>query len=127
MALLSLAPGAAAQVALRGGDTINDPVVSVTIEGVQIGGASPRLIGWDRVRQVEGEHADAAQAFAELSDVAWRARTRLERGDVTLAQPLFEELFETYDGVDGPTALIVAQGLLQCRLATLAQPAAVAP
>ena len=118
---------ASAQVTLRGGERLDDPVVSVSIEGVEVAGAAPRIIGWDHVRNVEGEHASEATQFTEISDKAWRARTRLERGDITLAQPLFEELFAIYRDKNGPTAVLIANGLLRCRLAHQAQTAAVEP
>lgn len=124
---LAFAGAAMAQVTLRGGQTLDDVVQAVSIEGVTVGEAPSRVLAWDQVREIEGEHADSEAEFADLAEKCWRARTRLARGDVAMAQPLFEELFEIYEGVDGPTALLVAQGLLECRLANLAQPAAVSP
>ena len=42
---------------------------------------------------------------------------RVERDDATLAEPLLERLFPTYQGRTSQTALVVAEGLLRCRLA----------
>ncbi len=116
-----------AQVQLRGGRLTNDSIVAITPQGVEVGGTAPRIISWDRVQTVEGEFAEDAAAFASVSDLAWRARTRLARGDIMMAQPLFEELFEQYRDSDGPLSLMIAEGLLQCRLANLAQSSAVEP
>lgn len=104
---------------LRGGATPPvGEVVACSIEGVII--ASPVtgqvIVGWDRVRSVSGKHADEAGAFAEVSDNAWRAISRLERGDIPAAEPLFEGLFTTYRDRTGPTAAAVCGGLLRCRL-----------
>jgi hypothetical protein len=108
---------ALAQVELHGGVTLSDPVVEVSIEGVLVGGEAPRTIGWDRARRVLGEHALDAEPFSVIAQQAWRARLRLARGDFALAEPLFADLFETYRNLDGPTALVVAEGLMRCRLA----------
>lgn len=109
--------GAAGQVELRGGYVIDAPIVSVSAAGVEVGGESPRTIGWGAVKRLGGTHAASMEPFAAVSDAAWRGRTRLARGDVGLAAPLFEELYVRYAGGEGPTALTAAQGALTCRLA----------
>ncbi len=87
-----------------------------------------RVIPWDRVRSIE-----TTRQFANLDDhlaaaeTLWRARSRLERRDVRLAEPLFERLFERYRGRTHETALVVAEGLLRCRLERRAWPQAVIP
>lgn len=85
------------------------------------------IIGWDRIRSVHGEHAERASAFASVAADAWRARTRLERGDTLAAEPLFDKLFERYRGMQGATASVVAEGLLRCRLRRGAHIAAIDP
>ena len=122
VALVALGP-----VQLRGGIVVDAPIEEVSLDGVRLGGPAPRTIGWDRVLRVDDEHLDAAAPFAMVADSAWRARTRLARGDVRLAEPLFEQLFEQYRGRTGPTALVVAEGLLRCRLSRGAQAGAVEP
>lgn len=60
-----------------------------------------------------------ATEFAQLADTAatmWRARSRLNRNDVTLAEPLFESLAALYDSRDSESAVIVLSGLLECEL-----------
>jgi len=107
-------------------------VVSVSIEGVSIaaqpGARGTTMVGWDRVAAVEGGAlAGEAIPLMPAADRAWRARTRLERGDLVGAEPLFEELFGVYTGRQGPTAQVVSAGLLRCRLGRGAQTAAVVP
>lgn len=125
--VLMACSAASAQVHLRGGEVVEAPVRAVTAQGVEVGGDAPRLISWDRVREVEGEFAEDADAYAIVAEQAWRARTRLSRGDIVLAQPLFETLFETYRDAEGPFSLLIAEGLLTCRLAHMAQASAVEP
>lgn len=107
------------EVQLRGGKSSPPGGVSAcTPEGVVIASAltGKIVIGWDRVRTVTGEHAEEARAYADIADKSWRAVSRLERGDIPAAEPLFEELFADYAGSEGPTAAAIAGGLLRCRL-----------
>jgi len=83
------------------------------------------VVGWQRVRAVEGPLADKAEPYLDPGETAWRASSRLERGDAFGAEPLFESLFERYEGVEGPTAAVVAEGLLRCRLRRDARASAV--
>jgi hypothetical protein len=103
----------------------------VDAQGVWIGpggaAAASMVISWDRVRSVEGEGAEEAAKFADVADAAWRARARLERGDLVAAEPMLERIFETYRGQRGPTAAVVAEGLLRCRVRRAAHVAAVEP
>jgi len=114
-------------VELRGGLYVDAPVVNLSLAGVEVGGDEPRLIGWDSVKLVLGERADEAESFMQLADRAWRARVRLAREDFRMATPLFEELFERFEGASGPTALMVAEGLARCRVWRGDVPGAVTP
>ncbi|MCA9293417.1 MAG: hypothetical protein KDA20_06355 [Phycisphaerales bacterium] len=125
---LAIAHAAHAEtIILRGGQVLDEPVVAVDISGLHIGGDAPRTIGWDAVRNVEGAHADDASQFSALSELAWRARVRLDRGDITLAAPLFAELYEQCSGQPGPTPLLAAEGAARCALARGQTTAAVQP
>lgn len=104
-----------AQVELRGGGVVDAPIVQVAVEGVTVGGDEARVLGWDAVKRIGGEHAEESGAFLALGEDAWRARVRLERGDVRLAEPLLESLWVVYRDKGGPTALLVAEGMLICR------------
>ncbi len=80
-------------------------------------GAS-HFVPWDRVRRIDAENRDPVPARRmETADRLWRARSRVERNDTTLAEPLLERLFEQYRKQTHETALVVAEGLLRCRLA----------
>ncbi|MFM9996383.1 MAG: hypothetical protein ACKVU4_11355 [Phycisphaerales bacterium] len=123
-----------AQAELRGEEAAPPgPIVGVDEQGVTIGPtepaaggpATPVVIGWDRVRGILGPRAAEFDAYRDQSDMAWRARTRLERGDAPAAEPLLEKLFQTHAGKRGPTAALVAEGLLRCRLGRGAHVAAI--
>jgi hypothetical protein len=115
---MSAAGAASAQVYLRGQpDAVSGQIAAVGPEGVGINiGGVVKTIGWDRVREVRGDHgAEAARELALVGEL-WRARMRLERGDLVAAEPLFEALVARERGVVGPTSSVVFEGLLRCRL-----------
>jgi hypothetical protein len=89
--------------------------------------AATLVLSWDRVQSVTGALGENAAAYMPVAEKVWRARSRLDRGDLVAAEPLFEELFATYGSQRGPTSAVVAAGLLRCRLGMGAQTAAVAP
>lgn len=125
---LALPASAGSDVVLRAGAVAPaGPVSAVTPDGVVVGSPNERgvVIGWDRVRAVPGV-PDAAQHLP-VAERAWRARERLERGDAPLAEPIFEELFSFYQWRSGPTARVVAEGLLRCRLRRGAHLASIDP
>ena len=121
--------GVLSQVKLRGGEAAPaGEVIAVDAPGVVLGPPPGTLvIGWDRVKAVEGSWAEKAAPFMGVAEEAWRARTRLERGDPIGAEPLFEKLFEQYRGSQGPTAAVVAEGLMRCRIRRGAHVAAIDP
>ncbi len=128
-ALLVLTCGPMAQVELRGsGEVYGDAVTAVALQGVTVRvGSVEEVLGWDRVRRVQGEWAVEAEPFAAMARDAWRARTRLERGDIQAAEPIFERLFEVHAGAAGPTARVVASGLFRCRIARQSRTLAIGP
>lgn len=129
--MIAIAALAQDAVTLRGGEgapPLMDKVVAVDLAGVHIG-SDPKvatlIVPWDRVRAFAGSEPQRAE-FGPLADTAWRARTRLERGDFVSAEPLFERLFEQYrTQAVGGTGAVVAEGLLRCRLRRGAHVAAV--
>jgi len=119
-----LAPGV---IELRGGAEVTAPIESIDLGGVTVGGSAPRTLTWDRVKVITGVHASEALEYEEIAGAAWRARTRLARGDAPMAEPLYAWLFNLYHLTDSPTAAMVAGGYLQCLLDRGAQAEAVAP
>lgn len=128
---LAIAPLAGAQVELRGGEFVQDTVVSVSPAGVEVEREGVfRTLGWHQVKRVEGDLKGEAERFARLSIDLWRATSRLDRGDVTLAAPLFEEFWAAARAnadraepdrgsvaLRGPTGLAIAQGVADVRVA----------
>jgi hypothetical protein len=125
MALISIGVVAASahgdRVMLRGGAApveghirvINDDGVTIEVDQ-----QAAQMISWDRVQGIEQDRPEPnLEAFTELATNLWRARTRIERGDTELAEPILEPLFEKYLGRQSETALVVMEGLLRCRLA----------
>ncbi len=95
---------------------------------VRSASGATQVVPWDRVRDVQlDRHDPTLESRLETAERLWRGRSRLERGDSTLAEPLFERLFETYRGSTHETALVVAEGLLRCRLSRMANETAVVP
>jgi hypothetical protein len=84
---------------------------------------------WDRVRTFDtaNDSTPLIREYRRRAVDLWRARSRLERGDAALAEPLFEQLFEQYRGRTHETALVVSEGLLRCRLMRGAHALAVIP
>lgn len=125
------APADAQSVQRRGG--LPDVPGTVTIaddNGVTVnsedGGST--VIPWDRVRGVVDQQPPT-QFERHWNDAVllWRARSRVERGDTALAEPIFERLFERYRGRTNETSLVVAEGLLRCRLVRGQQAMALVP
>jgi hypothetical protein len=125
------AAGARGDVVERRGTA---PPVLGQVVGVDDAGVSVRqdgrleLVPWDRVRAVAAARPDPTidRRLAVATEL-WRGRSRVERGDTALAEPLFERLFEQYRGQTHETALVVAEGLLRCRIARGANALAVVP
>jgi hypothetical protein len=116
-----------APVEYRGGEISDDQVLRVDERGVLVRtqpiapesaalAPATRTISWHRVKRVLGPRAPEAEPFSTIAEDAWRAAERLRRGDAPLAEPLFERLAEIYAGFEGPTAGVVAEGLLLCRI-----------
>jgi len=94
---------------------------------VRAGDGRTVLVGWDRVLRVPGDLRDQAKPYADLATRAWRARARVERGDLVLAEPLLADLYERATPAHGPTRMVVCHGLLRAMLARGARAAAVEP
>lgn len=86
-----------------------------------------RLIPWDRIRRLQGVSDPRLDQWLEDGTRIWRARIRIGRGDPLSAEPLLEPLFERFAGRTDELALVVAEGLLRCRIARGANDLAVVP
>lgn len=104
----------------RGGlPDIQGTIIAMDDAGISIrsNGSGVKLILWDQVRDIIPDQPDPSiESRLEIAEDLWRARSRITRGDLALAEPLLERLFERYRGKSNETALIVAEGLLRCRL-----------
>lgn len=76
----------------------------------------PRWVAWDRVQSISGPASADAAPYLAIADDLWRARTRLERGDIPGAEPLFELHQQALSGRTGPTPAIEAAGAMRCAL-----------
>lgn len=128
LAVASGVPGALAPaetVHRRGGnDSITADRITMRSDGVHAVRASGAeyVVPWDMVKSIEQIDDPTVQEawlrYQPMAEELWRARSRLQRGDARLAEPLFERHFEqaALDGGDSELALIVAEGLLRSRL-----------
>ena len=124
---------------VAGGDVVErrsaEPPLEGTITLIDDAGVTVRsslgahhFVPWDRVRRVRTERIDPTlPARMQTAVDLWRARSRVERHDTTLAESLLARLFEQYRGKTHETALVVAEGLLRCRIARADQVLAVIP
>jgi hypothetical protein len=115
----------------RGGESsISGEVSSIDEAGVTIRrkDVEPEMIRWDRIREVKTDRPrPELDRYRHEAINLWRARSRLERSDFEMAEPLFERLFEKYRGQKNETALVVAEGLLRCKLARGSNDSAIIP
>ncbi|NOG56072.1 MAG: hypothetical protein HND57_17375 [Planctomycetes bacterium] len=115
-----------------GGGTLIGLSLDMDDSGIlfRVGHDQAQWITWDRVRSLSAEdetNQAAYQAQAAMAETLWRARSRVERGDSVMAEPLLIPLFETTRGRTDAVALIVAEGLLRCHLARGDRAAALVP
>jgi hypothetical protein len=111
--------------------TITGTIVTIDDAGVTVRSSefgTEYLITWDRVADVhmDRQPADLPQRLKDATEL-WRARSRVQRGDCALAEPLLEKWFRKLPGATHETALIVAEGLLRCRLDRMEHALAVIP
>jgi hypothetical protein len=105
-------------------DGATGDVAGLTLRGPQLwsGRAAPAepdrasVVPWDMVREVRGDSMGMGD-FLAIGEDLWRARIRIERGDETLAQPILARHWARFRDAEGPTAALVAEGLLRVALA----------
>ena len=134
VSVLALNTTARADYITRRGNVagLEGEIKAIDGNGVTIRSATgaEQTVTWDHIREVITTDPGLQRSIDEHHDSAlnlWRARSRLERGDAGLAEPLFDRLFAKYRGHTHETALIVAEGLLRCRLARAANDVAIIP
>ena len=131
--LSSIAPVVLAEVHVerRGGlPALDGAAVIVEESGLRIKGADgvDQFARWDEVRTVSGTTAPGnIDAQLKFGESVWRARTRLLRDDVELAEPLFRETWSALRNRKGDLGQLIAEGLLRCALARGDNVAAIEP
>jgi len=111
------------QVILRDNSTLKQiEILSASREGLLIQNdlesSTSTLIPWSTIQKLEThEPRPLLEAFLKEGVLIWRAKQRLIRSDVTLAEPIFEELFEEYKDSEGIDAQIITEGYLRCTIA----------
>mgnify|MGYP005839386895 CR=1 FL=1 len=93
-------------------------IVKADAQGVHLRVESspiPTVIAWYRVRQIEPPPPQPG-AFSRIAEDAWRAHTRLARGDHAGALRVYESMRDAYLWQIGPQSMDVAIGLKRCLL-----------
>ena len=108
-------------VHLRDSSTITCSIVSWSNDGLRItkGAEEEQIVlPWHTVRFIESEKVSASfDSHLSRGELLWRAKSRLLRGDINLALPLFEEACIQLKNSDGADAFLAAEGLLRCQVA----------
>jgi len=109
-------------ILLRDGrDPVQGTILSGGDTGLQIQRNDPslgiQLIPWSTIKAIHaGRPTPALDIFLQRGHVLWRAKSRLLRGDVHLAEQLFATSFANLVGTDGFDARLASEGLLRCTL-----------
>ena len=112
-----------ASVTLRSSSTpITGEILTGGKEGLRIQidseANTTTLIPWSSIQAIETDiPRPSLDTLLENGKLIWRAKQRLIRGDVKLAEPIFESLFDTYKDAEGEDAQLICEGYLRCTLA----------
>jgi hypothetical protein len=111
-----------------GGGATPSPGAAAGAVGGGVGGAASELIALDRVRRVDGPNAALFDNWSTRAEALWRARTRVERGDMALGEEALASLYPPSRPGDlvGPTGQTIAELALRLRLARGWTPGALA-
>lgn len=108
-----------------GGDVVQGEITRLDEDGIflRIPGETEDdmvevMFSWDRVADVRitGPVQPRLPELMETAETLWRARSRLDRGDMANAEPILELQFPGMVGRTSETALVISDGLLRCRL-----------
>ncbi len=102
--------------------SVDEPVVGVVDaigrQGIEIrvdGQVIPISVPWYDVRELVPQTGEY-RAYRQIAEDAWRAHTRLVRGDFFSAESIYNELSGQYLWRVGPQSADVSLGLARCRL-----------
>ncbi len=102
--------------------SVDEPVAGVVDaidrQGIEIrvdGQVIPISVPWYDVRALTPETGEY-RAYRQTAEDAWRAHTRLVRGDFFSAESIYNELSGQYLWRVGPQSADVSLGLVRCRL-----------
>jgi hypothetical protein len=79
-------------------------------------GARLVLVALDRVQSVSGPGEPLFRPYASTATGLWRARTRMERGDLALAEEALRDVLDPAEVPTGPTGMVTAELVLRARL-----------
>ena len=87
-----------------------------------------QVIAWHTIKSIDSDQVGARfKEHLVRGQMLWRAKIRLQRGDIRLAMPLFEETFMQLKNAKGDDAFLAAEGMLRCTIAHGNIHASVAP
>lgn len=99
-------------------DPVNGTIVEVDEQGIQIRVGDlilPQQLPWYDIREIEPAHPDFVN-YRQIALDAWRAHTRLERGDYPAAEDMYQHLADRYLWKRGLESADVSFGLMLCML-----------
>lgn len=106
-------------VLLRAGEVVaTDELVSgLSLDGVTLkSGVGERTLSIDRVDEVGGDLESEWEKIEFAADSLWRARVRIERGDLASAETILEALLPTVGATRGESSVVLWTGLMRCRV-----------
>jgi len=99
-------------------DPISGEIVALEDQGVEIRVGEeiiPITIPWYDVRSLGGDQQGFGE-YKQIADDAWRAHSRLARGDYSGAESIYQMLGDAYLFEPGAQSADVSMGLVRCRL-----------
>ncbi len=121
--LFSLGIVTADEIVLRDGTTtIEGTILSGDLDGFRIetkdASLGSKVIPLSRIKSfLTTEAKPSLEILLSVGDEIWRARMRLLRGDVFLANPTFARFFKQYDNSTSEDARLISEGALRCAIA----------
>jgi len=111
-------------ITLRGveGETYQGTISSGSFDGIRFtidgSGEGATLFPWSEVAMFSSDRPrPALEKFHQEGERLWRARMRLQRGDLLLAEPVFEQICHESTLRDSHDARVAHEGYLRCLIA----------